>query len=71
MNGWHWIGLILIASGITYLYKPNLFRRGIWMKTSIAIRTLSPEKYVAYIRGMGFLYIGLGVASLLYGTFWS
>jgi hypothetical protein len=67
MNKWHWIGLGLIVTGMAYLRWPNMFRRGIWMKTSIAIRTMSPERYVQYIRGLGVLLIVLGGASIVYG----
>jgi hypothetical protein len=44
-------GVFLIAVGILYLRKPNLFRRGIWVKTGIAERNLSPEKYIKYHAG--------------------
>ena len=37
------IGLVLIGFGVLYLRKPTVYRRGIWMKTSVAIRTLSEE----------------------------
>ncbi len=33
-------GIALILIGLVYLWKPTIFRRGIWMKTSIAIRTV-------------------------------
>ena len=67
MNKWHWVGFALIITGISYLRSPNMFRRGIWMKTSIAIRTMSPETYVKYIRGLGVLFIVLGAGSIVYG----
>ena len=51
------IGSYLIAIGSVYLLNPNLFRRGIWLKTSVAIRTLSPENYVKYIRALGFIVL--------------
>ena len=60
-------GVFLIAVGILYLRKPNLFRRGIWMKTSIAIRNLSPEGYLKYMRGVGVFNIVLGIALLAWG----
>ena len=31
-------GIALILIGLVYLWKPTIFRRGLWMKTSIAIR---------------------------------
>jgi hypothetical protein len=57
-------GLVLIAIGILYLRKPDLFRRGIWLKTSIAQRALSPEGYLKYMRGLGVFHIVLGIAVL-------
>jgi len=39
-------GLALIALGIVYLLKPGLFKRGLWLRTSIAQRTMSPEGYL-------------------------
>ena len=59
-------GLALIAIGILYLRKPDLFRRGIWLKTSIAQRVLSPEGYLKYMRGLGVFHIVLGIAVLVW-----
>jgi hypothetical protein len=67
MNRWLLIGPLLIALGTAYLRWPNMFRRGIWMKTSVAIRTMSPERYTNYIRGLGVLMVVLGTLSLIYG----
>jgi len=58
-------GLFLLAIGVVYLLKPNLFRRGIWLKTSIAIRTLSEENYVRYMRGMGVILIIIGLVLIV------
>ena len=62
-------GVLLIVLGIVYRKYPNIFRRGIWLKTSIAIRMMSPETYESYIRkpGMGFIVVGalLVVVSVL------
>jgi hypothetical protein len=66
MNRWLLVGLLLIALGTAYLRWPNMFRRGIWLKTSVAIRTMSPERYTNYIRGLGVLMIVLGVISIVY-----
>jgi hypothetical protein len=41
--------------------KPTLFRRGIWLKTSIAVRTLSEQNYVRYMRIMGALLVIVGL----------
>jgi len=55
------VGFVLIAIGFIYLLKPTLFRRGIWLKTSIAVRTLSEENYIRYMRGLGILLIAGGL----------
>jgi hypothetical protein len=59
--------LALIALGIVYVLKPDLFRRGIWTRTSVAQRTMSPEGYLKYMRRMGVLWIVVGVALLIWG----
>ncbi len=50
-----------------YLKNPAMFRRGIWMKTSIAIRTLSEDNYRKYMRGLGVVQIVLGVGFVVTG----
>jgi hypothetical protein len=55
------IGLVLIGYGVLYLRKPTVYRKGIWMKTSIAIRTLSEENYKRYIKGLGVAFILIGI----------
>jgi hypothetical protein len=57
------IGLILL--GLLYIWKPTIFRRGAWMKTSIAIRTLSETNYTRYMRALGFICIVVGVALIV------
>lgn len=69
MNVWHYVGIVEILLGLLYRHKPNLFRRGIWMKTSMAIRTLSPEGYVKYMRGLGATLILIGIGCFVYGFF--
>src|SRR5438132_600754 len=69
MSKWHFIGVAFVLIGTLYLRKPNLFRRGIWLKTSIAIRTLSPETYGKYMRGLGMLLIICGICAFIYGFF--
>lgn len=63
------IGLVLIGYGVLYLRKPTVYRRGLWMKTSIAIRTLSEENYKRYIKGLGvaFILIGAGCVAWEHG----
>jgi len=53
-------GVVLIGSGLLYLRQPTLFRRGIWMKTSVAIRLLSEQSYIKYMKGLGIVFIILG-----------
>jgi hypothetical protein len=60
-------GLGLIALGIVYLLKPGLFKRGLWLRTSIAQRTMSPEGYLKYMRALGIVWIGIGIALLAWG----
>jgi uncharacterized protein YjeT (DUF2065 family) len=55
------IGIVLIAMGLVYLWKPTIFRRGIWLKSSIAIRTLSETNYQRYMRILGIVLIFAGV----------
>jgi hypothetical protein len=33
-------GLLRIACGVLYLQRPTLYRRGLWLKTSLAVRLL-------------------------------
>ena len=64
------LGLILVASGAVYQWKPAMFRRGLWMKTSIAIRTMSEENYLKYMRGLGILYIVIGLGLMAFGFYY-
>jgi hypothetical protein len=57
-------GLALIGVGFLFLKNPDIFRRGIWMKTSIAIRTLSEDNYRRFIRVLGIASIAIGVAEV-------
>jgi len=59
-------GLALALCGVVYQRYPNIFRRGIWLKTSIAIRTMTPEAYALYIKKIGRLYVTIGV--VLFGV---
>jgi len=59
-----WIDLIgafiLIVWGGILVLKPNLFARGIWKRTDIAQRLLSPKGYLVYTRTLGLLFILAG-----------
>ena len=59
-------GLALIVFGVLYLRKPTMYRRGLWMKTSIAIRLLSEENYKKYIRGLGIFFIAAGCGLIIW-----
>jgi uncharacterized protein YjeT (DUF2065 family) len=59
-------GIVLVLLGLIYLWKPTIFRRGVWMKTSIAIRTLSETNYTRYMRGLGIVCIAAGLFLILY-----
>jgi hypothetical protein len=61
-------GIVLILLGSVYIWKPTIFRRGLWMKTSIAIRVLSEDNYTRYMRGLGVILVVAGIALILFGT---
>lgn len=61
-------GLILIAFGGFYIKKPTIYRRGIWLKTSLAIRFLSEEGYKRYIKGIGVVYILIGCGLIIWSV---
>ena len=60
------IGVTLVAFGVLYLRCPALYRRGIWLKTSIAIRFLSEENYEKYMKAIGVIYILAGIALIVW-----
>jgi uncharacterized protein YjeT (DUF2065 family) len=62
------LGIVLVLFGSLYLWKPTLFRRGIWMRTSIAIRLLSETNYTRYMRGLGVVFIVAGLALIVAGA---
>jgi hypothetical protein len=51
---------ILIVWGGILVLKPNLFVRGIWKRTDIAQRLLSPKAYLVYGRTLGLLFMLAG-----------
>jgi hypothetical protein len=63
------IGVALMGIGLIYIWKPNLFRRGIWLKTSVAIRLLSEENYIKYIKGVGAVWIVIGLSLVFWSVF--
>jgi hypothetical protein len=63
------VGIVLMGLGSIYIWKPTLFRRGIWLRTSVAIRLLSEQNYVRYMRGLGAVLVVIGLALVLYSLF--
>jgi hypothetical protein len=59
------LGLVLVVVGAVYLLKPTIFRRGIWLKTSIAIRALSDDNYIRYMRILGVILIVFGLGLIV------
>lgn len=62
------VGIALVALGAIYLKWPMIFRRGIWLKTSIAVRLLSEDNYRRYMRGFGVLLIVVGAVLIVLGA---
>jgi uncharacterized protein YjeT (DUF2065 family) len=60
------VDYFLVVGGLIYMFKPNIFRRGIWKQTSLMQRNLSPETYVLVMRVMGFLMVVMGLSRLFY-----
>jgi hypothetical protein len=60
------VGILLIAVGGLYFAKPDLFKRGVWKKTDIAQRLLSPEGYNKYMRLVGLVNVIIGIVLLVW-----
>jgi hypothetical protein len=60
------VGLVSIAWRALYLFWPDLFRRGIWKKTSLGFPELSREAYGKYARVIGAGQVLLGIYIYLY-----
>ena len=61
-------GIVFIVFGAIYMWNPTIFRRGIWMKTSVAIRVLSEAIYVRYMRGLGLILVITGIVLIVFET---
>ena len=61
-------GILLMGLGLLYIRKPTVFRRGIWLKTSVAIRLLSEENYVRYMKGLGAAFVVIGLSLVLWSV---
>lgn len=57
-------GVALAVYGVLYLRRPGLYRKGVWMKTSIAIRLLSEDGYRGYIKGLGVVLVVAGIGCI-------
>jgi len=55
------VGVVLVLLGLVYVWKPTIFRRGLWLKTDIAIRMLSETNYTRYMRGLGIFLVIAGL----------
>jgi len=62
-------GLGLMVLGVLYLRRPDVYRRGLWLKTSLAIRLLSEDNYRRYMRGLGVVCVIAGAVLAAYGAF--
>lgn len=58
-------GFVLIAFGILYLMKPDIFRKGIWTKYSMHANK-TPEEYRNYMKKLAIALIIIGLAVLAY-----
>ena len=61
-------GVVLIVFGALYVRRPSVYRRGLWLKTSLAIRLLSEANYRRYMRGLGIVFVVTGVVLAAYGV---
>ena len=59
---------MLIGIGVLYLRRPMLYRRGLWLRTSIAIRLLSETNHRRYIKALGVIFIVAGVGLVAYAV---
>jgi hypothetical protein len=62
------VGIAFVAIGAVYIKWPTIFRRGIWLKTSIAVRMLSEDNHRRYMRGFGVLLVLVGAVLILLGA---
>jgi hypothetical protein len=63
------VGILLMGLGFIYIWKPTVFRRGVWRKTSVAIRLLSEDGYAKYMKGLGAALVLIGLALALWSLF--
>jgi threonine/homoserine/homoserine lactone efflux protein len=58
-------GIVLIACGVVYLIKPDIFQRWFWKRTSISQRLMTPEHNKVYMRVLGGVFILVGIVLLI------
>ena len=61
MTTWSYV---LIAAGVLYLIKPDIFQRWFWKRTAISQRLLTPEQNKVYMRILGVVFIVVGIVQL-------
>ena len=49
--------ILLIAIGLVYLIKPDVFMRGFWKRTALSQQVLTPNQNKNYMRVLGVLLI--------------
>lgn len=59
-------GIVLIAFGILYLMKPNLFQRGIFMKYQNSASSRTPDEYRKYMQKVAIILIVIGTILLAF-----
>ena len=64
------IGIVLIAFGVLYLLKPDIFQRGLWKRTAISQQIMTPEKNKVYMRVLGSAFVVAGLVLLLLSDRW-
>jgi hypothetical protein len=54
------VGVALIAVGLIYVLKPDIFRRSFWTRTDILQQVMRPHHYLIFMRGLGIALIASG-----------
>jgi hypothetical protein len=55
-------GPVLVGVGLVYVTNPAIFQRGLWKRTAISQRLLTPEQNQVYMRVLGAILIVAGMA---------
>ena len=61
------LGVGLIAFGVIYIIKPDIFQRWFWKRTAISQQIMSPESNKTYMRVLGAIFIIVGLLLVLLG----